>query len=182
MFFGDIYWCSLWREVVDQNFFDLEVFFCEKQEQLNFFREERSVLSYVYVQNKQCVFENWISKKYYLLPEFFFVFLGELKILQNKVGYALEDFLLYDHTIITKKKELIVLREKEHKILIYFLNQYQKKVNKEKILKEVWNYHHMVETSTLETHVGQLNKKLRFCNHRIIRYQDNFFLDSYISS
>ncbi|ETZ05177.1 winged helix-turn-helix domain-containing protein [Holospora undulata] len=175
--YGDVLWCSLWEEIIQQSCAEITLSFCSTEVQLRESWEKKSSLACVYVMNNRCVFEDWISKKFYLLPEFFLVFLGDLKAFQQKVGYVLKDFSFYHNTIITKKRNFL-LREKEYKTLVYFLERYKEKINKEELLKEVWKYSNDMETLTLETHVAQLNKKLKFCNHRIRREKNFFLMDS----
>ena len=152
---------------------------CQSPEQWELTWKEKSFLARIYVLNHQCIWEDWIAKRYYKLPEFFSVFLGELFSFRDKVGYVLKQFSLYHTTLITGQKNCVSLRDKEYKTLIYFLNQYQQKIHKEELLKNIWKYNTEIETFTLETHVGQLNKKLKPCYHRIIREQDYFALVPY---
>ncbi|GAJ46543.1 DNA-binding transcriptional regulator BasR [Holospora elegans E1] len=174
--YGDASWYRLWEEIIQQSCSEIILLFCETEEQLKKFWEEKSALACMYTVNDHCVFEDWVFvKKFYLLPEFFLVFLGNLKVFQERVGYVLEDFSFYHNIIFTKRKNFL-LREKEYKILLYFLHRYQEKISKEELLKGIWSYNREVETLTLETHVGQLNKKLRFCNHRITKERDFFYL------
>ncbi|PPE05606.1 helix-turn-helix domain-containing protein [Holospora curviuscula] len=173
---GELYWCMLWKEIIHQIFPEIIFIFAQTIEELEESWKNKSVLVRIYLVENCLTWEDWISKKFYKLPEFFSVFLGEFTTLQEKVGYVLKEFSLYHKTLITKEGFFFTLREKEYKILIHFLHQYQKKVHKEELLQKIWQYTVSVETYTLETHIGQLNKKLKLCNHRILREEDYFLL------
>ena len=60
---------------------------------------------------------------------------------------------------IEKDKKILKLTEKEINLLIFFaLNK--NSVNKEFILKNLWNYSTETDTHTVETHIHRLRKKI----------------------
>ena len=62
--------------------------------------------------------------------------------------------------IILNNQRKIELTEKEAGILKCLLNTDEEIVDKEKILKQVWDYNPSVTTNTLETHIYRLRQKL----------------------
>ena len=63
-------------------------------------------------------------------------------------------------TIILNNQTKIELTEKEAGILKCLLNTDEEIVDKETILKQVWDYNPSVTTNTLETHIYRLRQKL----------------------
>lgn len=63
---------------------------------------------------------------------------------------------------ITHKKtnEIIKLTEKENALIVFLVQQQGKAVSKDTLLTDVWNYHHEVESHTIETHIYKLRQKL----------------------
>lgn len=173
---GDTYWCALWKEILSQVAPDVCLISCPTLESEEKLWISKRVLVRLYQAENRCFWEDWTSIKTYLLPEFFSVFLGEIKKLENDVGYTSQHFSLYQNTIITENNQHVILREKEYVALVYFIQRYEKKIDKEELLCKIWKYHEGIETSTLETHITQLNKKLALCAHRIVREQGSYIL------
>jgi len=63
------------------------------------------------------------------------------------------------HTLIRdgKKIELTIL---ENRILLYFLKNENKVINREELMMEVWGYNTDVNTRTLDMHIVRLRKKI----------------------
>ena len=60
--------------------------------------------------------------------------------------------------IFENKNSIISLTEKENELLaLLFLEQ---KIDKDTILKKIWNYNSDIDTQTLESHIYRINKKL----------------------
>lgn len=67
----------------------------------------------------------------------------------------------FDKRLISlDNKETILLTEKEVAILIELSNN-DKPILKEKLLTDVWGYSDQINTSTVETHIHRLRKKLK---------------------
>ena len=56
-----------------------------------------------------------------------------------------------------KKIELTIL---ENRILLYFLKNKNKVINREELMMEVWGYNADVNTRTLDMHIVRLRKKI----------------------
>ena len=69
-----------------------------------------------------------------------------------------------------KKDNLeLQLSEKEINFLVLFsINN--KPINRDEVLKKVWNYSSQIETHTLETHIHRLRKKI------FAKFKDNNFI------
>jgi two-component system response regulator MtrA len=63
------------------------------------------------------------------------------------------------HTLLRdgKKVELTIL---ENRILLYFLKNENKVINREELMMEVWGYNTDVNTRTLDMHIVRLRKKI----------------------
>ncbi len=59
-----------------------------------------------------------------------------------------------------KTQEIQRLTEKECQLLRFFHQNKGKDMSKERLLREIWEYHPEVETHTLETHIYRLRQKL----------------------
>ena len=76
-----------------------------------------------------------------------------------------------------KDKSHILLTEKEIQLLELLLSN-KDSVNKDTILKKVWNYAEDVDTHTVETHIYRLRKKIkdRFSDENFIRNSKDGYL------
>ena len=72
---------------------------------------------------------------------------------------------------LIKDDLFILLTEKEIQLLELFLKR-NKSINKEYILKEVWNYAEDADTHTVETHIYRLRKKIKD------KFSDDHFIDN----
>ena len=72
---------------------------------------------------------------------------------------------------LIKDDLFILLTEKEIQLLELFLKR-NKSINKEYILKEVWNYADDADTHTVETHIYRLRKKIKD------KFSDDHFIDN----
>jgi Transcriptional regulatory protein, C terminal len=59
-----------------------------------------------------------------------------------------------------KTQETLRLTEKECQLLRFFHQNKGQDLSKDRLLKEIWEYHPEAETHTLETHIYRLRKKL----------------------
>ena len=87
--------------------------------------------------------------------------LNEQKIInENKLIYF--DRYVYDFSnrILFSTQNKLRLTEKENEIFYYLLSNKNKKIFKEDLLKNVWNYADTIDTHTLETHIYSLRKKI----------------------
>ena len=92
-------------------------------------------------------------------------------MLDNKIKFALNsekteshkfanmEHLPNTHLLIRdgKKTELTIL---ENRILLYFLKNKNKVINREELMMEVWGYNADVNTRTLDMHIVRLRKKI----------------------
>ena len=58
------------------------------------------------------------------------------------------------------EENLIILTEKEAKLVLYLVNNYPRGIPKGELLKEIWEYSTETETSTVEVHLSRLKQKL----------------------
>ena len=72
---------------------------------------------------------------------------------------------------LIKNNLFILLTEKEIQLLELFLKG-KKSINKEYILKEVWNYAEDADTHTVETHIYRLRKKIKD------KFSDDHFINN----
>ena len=82
-------------------------------------------------------------------------------------GYTLDK----NEKKLIKDDLFILLTEKEIQLLELFLKR-NKSINKEYILKEVWNYAEDADTHTVETHIYRLRKKIKD------KFSDDHFIDN----
>lgn len=68
--------------------------------------------------------------------------------------------------------EIIHLTEKENALLSFLATHPGKKINKETLLTEVWNYSPDAETHTVESHVYALRQKITFNAEDLITSDD----------
>ncbi len=94
-----------------------------------------------------------------------------IALLDNKIKFALNsektesykfanmEHLPNTHLLIKdgKKTELTIL---ENRILLYFLKNKSKVINREELMMEVWGYNADVNTRTLDMHIVRLRKKI----------------------
>ena len=73
--------------------------------------------------------------------------------------FANMEHLPNTHTLLrdSKKIELTIL---ENRILLYFLKNKNKVINREELMMEVWGYNADVNTRTLDMHIVRLRKKI----------------------
>ena len=77
-----------------------------------------------------------------------------------------------------KKKDFIILTEKEIQLLELFLDK-KEPTSKDNILSTVWNYSSDADTHTVETHIYRLRKKIseRFMDEKfILNNKDGYYL------
>ena len=78
------------------------------------------------------------------------------------VAHNIGPFVFYPSKkiVILGEQAKIELTEKEVDILKCLISSGEEYVDKEKLLKQVWNYNSDVTTHTLETHIYRLRQKL----------------------
>ena len=78
------------------------------------------------------------------------------------VAHNIGPFLFYPikKIVILGDQVKIELTEKEVDILKCLINSGEEYVDREKLLKQVWNYNSDITTHTLETHIYRLRQKL----------------------
>ena len=175
---GAAYWKRMWAEIARQTVPGIQWVITEDITLAHDQWEQKNVLMRIHQDKETCVLEDWIAQKIYDLPEFFSVFLGDLKQLESAKGYKAPFFAFYQSTLITDDHGCCALREKESEILEHCLLHYEMPIHKDVLLSEIWQYGEDIETFTLETHIAQLNKKLGLCRHRIVRDDKNYTLCS----
>ena len=113
------------------------------QSKFDFFSE--TIFLPAKIQNINLIIENSIIKKNFS---------------QNS-SIKIKDFLLdKNEKKLIKDKIFILLTEKEIQLLEILLS-YNKAINKNEILKKVWQYSKDADTHTVETHIYRLRKKIK---------------------
>ena len=83
--------------------------------------------------------------------------------IKNRATFENTDFLFRstDRSLLIKKtNDLILLTEKENDLLTALATAYPNSLDKETLLKQVWNYKPDTETHTLESHIYTLRQKI----------------------
>lgn len=96
-------------------------------------------------------------------PLRFVEFLSLLENLPYKgdITFAHFSLDLREKTLTNNKtKEVQRLTEKESQLLRFFYHNKGQELSKERLLKEIWEYHPDTETHTLETHIYRLRQKI----------------------
>ena len=80
----------------------------------------------------------------------------------NEITHKIGPFIFYPlkKVIVLGDKTKVELTEKEVDILKCLINSGEEIVDKDKLLKQVWNYSSDITTHTLETHIYRLRQKL----------------------
>jgi two-component system alkaline phosphatase synthesis response regulator PhoP len=63
-------------------------------------------------------------------------------------------------TRVTRNGKIVDLAPREYKLLCYFLDHASSTISREELLREVWSYHFIPSTRTVDVHVGSLRQKL----------------------
>ena len=95
---------------------------------------------------------------------------SKLKFRDNSLIY-LNNYIIDKNERKIKKNNIeMKLSEKEVNLLILFSN-IKEPINKNSVLKEVWNYSAYSETHTVETHIHRLRKKIlnKFNDNNLIK-------------
>jgi two-component system, OmpR family, alkaline phosphatase synthesis response regulator PhoP len=61
---------------------------------------------------------------------------------------------------VTRDEQLVALRPKEYDLLCALLRRQGRLATRAELLREVWGYHESVFSRTLDTHIGELRRKL----------------------
>ncbi|MNT70892.1 DNA-binding response regulator MtrA [compost metagenome] len=64
------------------------------------------------------------------------------------------------HSLITSDDKKIELTILENRILLYFLKNPNKVINRDELMQVVWGYNSDVNTRTLDMHIVRLRKKI----------------------
>ena len=73
---------------------------------------------------------------------------------------------------MNNQKQSLSITEKEASLLEYLLKNTNKFINKQEILREIWQYKGDLETTTLETHLYSLKVKFKqLCIYIFIEIQ-----------
>ena len=130
------------------------------QSKFDFFSE--TIFLPAKIENINLIIENSIIKKNFS---------------QNS-SIKIKDFLLdKNEKKLIKDKIFILLTEKEIQLLEILLS-YNKAINKNEILKKVWQYSKDADTHTVETHIYRLRKKIKskFGDENFILNNSNGYL------
>ena len=91
----------------------------------------------------------------------------DLLALLAKFNHEVRDMMIGEYLFSYQRKEisdsqnLVKLREKEADILLFLYGQKDQILPKEEMLSRIWGYHEDIVTTTLETHIYRLRKKLK---------------------
>ena len=144
---------SNWSLIVSQKdgTGDLEGFFDSEKDARLALVELQSILGQAF--EKPFRIENFYKKIFTTLGK-----ISNSKDMTHKIGpftfFPLKKF------IILEDNKKIDLTEKEVDILKCLIGSGKKAVDRDKLLKQVWNYSPEVTTHTLETHIYRLRQKL----------------------
>ena len=133
------------------------LFLTDETKKFNKLNKEKFMIKPVYLNDVDSeikkIYENNRSKSY-----------EKVKI-KNHLLFPLDKKLISHDT-----KEIILLTEKEVFILIELTNS-KNTISKEKLLTEVWGYNVQINTTTVETHIHRLRKKLKKFSKSSIRIE-----------
>lgn len=65
--------------------------------------------------------------------------------------------------IVKIKDEVLDVSPKEYELLVYFIKNANKAINREILLKAVWGGEYFGDTRTVDTHINRLRNKLGDC-------------------
>ena len=160
----------------------LTVFFVKKQD-INLFKNIKvNNFPYIFITNFSILkdkFLNDISEQLFL-PFDILEFKKKIILLIAKNEFKknsliqLNDYIVDKNERKIKKNNLeLQLSEKEINFLVLF-SKSKKPVNKNVVLKNVWNYSSESETHTIETHIYRLRKKIlkKFGDNNFIKNND----------
>jgi len=126
-------------------------------------------------EEKQLIKGNYPISQKFLKPikiETVFTFVKKylLDTKQDKKRIILNGFqlLIHERAILdAENKVKVYLTEKEAQMLAYLGRHKNRKVYRQELLSDVWNYGNEITTHTLETHIYRLRKKLTSFNSKI---------------
>ncbi len=91
-----------------------------------------------------------------------------IKLINDKLShkiYKIKEMNFIPHKrVINFEETTVALTEKETDLILYLITHYPRKVPKSEILKNIWNYSEVTETSTIEVHLSRLKQKLNDSN------------------
>lgn len=80
---------------------------------------------------------------------------------KSSSNYSYKDINVdIDRHIITKNGKQVQLTPKEFEVFVFFLQNLDIALTRERLLYSVWGYEYIGETRTVDTHVQQIRKKL----------------------
>jgi DNA-binding response OmpR family regulator len=73
----------------------------------------------------------------------------------------------FEAVAITVDGEAVRLTRREFELLRYLVQNKNRVVSRDRLLERVWGYERLVETRSVDVHVGRLRSKLRTAGHQI---------------
>jgi len=73
----------------------------------------------------------------------------------------------FDAVAVTVQGEPVRLTRREFELLRYLVNNKNRVVSRDRLLERVWGYERLVETRSIDVHVGRLRSKLRDAGRQI---------------
>ena len=73
----------------------------------------------------------------------------------------------FDAVSVVVDGEAIRLTRREFELLRYLVQNKNRVVSRDRLLERVWGYERLVETRSVDVHVGRLRNKLRTAGHQI---------------
>ncbi|MBN1069346.1 DNA-binding response regulator [Clostridium botulinum] len=67
-----------------------------------------------------------------------------------------------DKHLVKLDNKLIDLSPKEYELLIYFINNVNRVINRETLLRVIWKEEYLGDTRTVDTHINRLRNKLEY--------------------
>ncbi|MBN1040140.1 response regulator transcription factor [Clostridium botulinum] len=67
-----------------------------------------------------------------------------------------------DKHLVKLDNRLIDLSPKEYELLIYFINNVNRVINRETLLRVIWKEEYLGDTRTVDTHINRLRNKLEY--------------------
>jgi DNA-binding response OmpR family regulator len=89
---------------------------------------------------------------------------GEQPVAGYRGAHLIADF---DAVAVTVHGEPIRLTRREFELLRYLVQNKNRVVSRDRLLERVWGYDRMVETRSIDVHVGRLRSKLRAAGRQI---------------
>lgn len=86
------------------------------------------------------------------------------EVVESKGVLSFKDIEIDEERHIVKiKDEVLDVSPKEYELLVYFIRNANKAINREILLKAVWGGEYFGDTRTVDTHINRLRNKLGDC-------------------